>query len=152
MANHAVYLWQADAAGRFSLYTAPLASYLRGVQVSDANGRVTFTTIVPGAMAGRYPHFHIEIFRTINNASVGNNAQLKTQLILPAAVASAVYVDEALYPLSAANLAATPLASDPDFGDNSLAQNAALTPVFAGSVAAGYTAEITLGIVDPPTL
>ena len=34
---------------------------LLGVQVTDANGRVTFTLIVPGCYPGRWPHIHFEV-------------------------------------------------------------------------------------------
>ena len=50
LANRAVYLWQCDADGNYSLYsTATLnENYLRGVQITDGNGQVTFTTVFPG--------------------------------------------------------------------------------------------------------
>lgn len=35
--------------------------WLRGVQVADANGQVTFDTIVPGSYEGRWPHIHFEV-------------------------------------------------------------------------------------------
>jgi protocatechuate 3,4-dioxygenase beta subunit len=37
-------------------------SYLRGVQVTDSNGQVTFTTIYPACYSGRWPHIHFEVF------------------------------------------------------------------------------------------
>ena len=41
-----VEIWQCDAAGNYSEYGSQTAqSYLRGVQTTDANGQVTFTTI-----------------------------------------------------------------------------------------------------------
>jgi protocatechuate 3,4-dioxygenase beta subunit len=58
LAGAAVYLWHCDREGRYSLYDPAVASenYLRGVQVSDRDGRLTFQTIFPGAYAGRWPH------------------------------------------------------------------------------------------------
>jgi len=58
----AVYLWHADKDGHYSMYTAPDASYLRGVQVADANGTVTFQSIWPGCYDGRWPHVHFEVY------------------------------------------------------------------------------------------
>ena len=37
-------------------------NYLRGVQVADADGVVTFTSIFPACYAGRWPHIHFEVY------------------------------------------------------------------------------------------
>lgn len=144
LANYALYIWHADAQGRFSLYTIPGETYLRGVQQADANGKVTFTTIVPGCIAGRYPHIHVALFPTVGSASVGTNAIFATQLILPASLCTAVYADAATYPGALANFNATSLASDPVFSDDTTEQNTSRTLVATGSVAAGYTADVTI--------
>src|SRR5699024_4005314 len=64
MVGAAVYLWQCDAAGRYSLYSEGLENetYLRGVQITDDAGAVTFSSIFPGCYAGRWPHLHFEVF------------------------------------------------------------------------------------------
>jgi protocatechuate 3,4-dioxygenase beta subunit len=147
LAGYAVYLWHADRQGRYSLYgAASTESYLRGVQVTDANGRVTFTTIFPACYDGRWPHMHFEIFSSLSNALGGRYSILTSQLALPAAVNAAVYADTATYPTSASTYARVSLSSDGIFGDNSSAQNTAMTPVFSGSPSAGYTAAATIGI------
>lgn len=146
LAGYAIYLWGADALGRYSLYTIPGETYLRGVQVTDANGKVTFTTIVPGCYAGRYPHLHVEIFTALANANNGANAQLVGQFIVPAAVCSAVYADGTTYAGSAANFATVSVANDNVFGDNTSAINDARTLAMSGSPSAGYTAEVTVGL------
>ena len=66
--GHAIYLWQNDAAGAYSLYDLPDANYLRGLQAADAQGRVRFTAIVPGCYGGRYPHCHFEVFESTEAA------------------------------------------------------------------------------------
>lgn len=146
LAGYAVYLWHCDRDGRYSLYDLPNESYLRGLQVTDANGRVTFTTIFPGCYAGRYPHMHFEIFSSLGNATSGRFAVLTSQFAMPAAVCSAVYAGAAGYTTSQSRFAAVSIASDGIFGDNSSAQMAVMTPTFSGSVAAGYTAATTIGI------
>ena len=40
LAGHAVYLWQCDAEGVYSIYGAADRNHLRGVGISDAQGRV----------------------------------------------------------------------------------------------------------------
>jgi protocatechuate 3,4-dioxygenase beta subunit len=61
-----VDLWQCDAAGVYSGVSDPLFNtvgkkFLRGYQVSDANGRVTFTTVYPGWYPQRTVHVHFKI-------------------------------------------------------------------------------------------
>ncbi len=52
----AVYAWHCNATGGYSMYSAGVntQNYLRGVQLSNANGEVTFTTIFPGCYSGRW--------------------------------------------------------------------------------------------------
>lgn len=146
LAGYAVYLWHCDASGRYSLYDIPAQDYLRGVAVSDANGQVRFTTIVPGCYSGRYPHIHFEVFTSLANATRGNFARLISQFALPAAECQTIYNGSSTYSTSVSNFARTSIASDNVFGDNSSAQIAAMTLAMSGSVAAGYTATATVGI------
>jgi protocatechuate 3,4-dioxygenase beta subunit len=147
LAGYAVYLWHCDRSGGYSLYSgAANESYLRGVQVTDANGQVTFTTIFPACYDGRWPHMHFEIFSSLANALGGRYSILTSQLALPSAVCGTVYADTATYPSSTANFARVSLSSDGVFADNTSAQIAQQTPTFTGSVAAGYTAAAIIGI------
>ena len=143
LVGYAVYLWHCDALGNYSMYagSALNQNYLRGVQVSDANGQVTFTTIVPGCYSGRWPHMHFEVFRTLAAASSGANDIRTSQLALPQSVCQAVYSQPG-YSGSAANLAAVSLASDSIFSDGVSLQMATVT----GSVAAGYAASLQVGV------
>ena len=52
LAGAAVYLWHCDMAGRYSMYDEEVASenFLRGVQESDADGELSFTSIFPGGV------------------------------------------------------------------------------------------------------
>lgn len=146
LAGYAIYLWHCDRQGRYSLYTAAAESYLRGVQVSDTNGQVTFTTVFPGCYDGRWPHMHFEVFSSLSNALSGRYSILTSQLAMPAAVSASVYADSTTYPSSAAALARVSLSSDGIFGDNTAAQVAQQTPTFSGSVATGYAASAIIGI------
>ena len=61
-----VDVWHCDATGLYSdedgggLRTKGM-KFLRGYQVSDANGVVRFTTIYPGAYRGRAVHIHFKV-------------------------------------------------------------------------------------------
>jgi protocatechuate 3,4-dioxygenase beta subunit len=57
-----VDIWQCDALGNYSDVDAARGTrFLRGYQVTDAEGRVRFTTIYPGAYPGRAVHIHFKI-------------------------------------------------------------------------------------------
>ena len=66
LAGAAVYVWHCDT-GRTRSTTAPIAgeNYLRGVQESDAEGKLTFNTIFPAAYSGRWPHIHFEVYQSL---------------------------------------------------------------------------------------
>ncbi|MFT3718994.1 intradiol ring-cleavage dioxygenase [Pseudorhodoferax sp.] len=146
LSGYAIYVWHCDRAGLYSLYTVPAESYLRGVQVTDANGQVTFTTIFPACYAGRWPHIHMEVFSSLSTATTGRNALLVSQLALPSAACSAVYSGASGYSASVSNFSQITLASDNVFGDNSSTELAAMTPSMSGSVSAGYASAATVGL------
>ncbi|QKS01487.1 intradiol ring-cleavage dioxygenase [Sphingomonas sp. CL5.1] len=146
LSGYAIYIWCCDANGQYSLYSAPAESWLRGVQVTDGNGQVTFTMVFPGCYSGRWPHIHFEVYSSISAATSGRNAALISQIAMPQAVCDTVYADTATYPASATNLARITIASDNVFGDNTSAQIARMTASVTGSNAAGYVATNTIGI------
>ena len=146
LAGYAVYVWACDRQGLYSLYTVPAESYLRGVQVTDANGQVTFTMIFPGCYSGRWPHIHFEVFSSLSTATGGRYASLVSQLALPSAACTAVYADTATYPSSATNFRQITLSSDNVFGDNTAAQLAQQTPTLTGSPSAGYVGTAMIGL------
>lgn len=145
LAGYAVYIWHCDRDGKYSLYDLPGESYLRGVQVTDSNGQISFTTIFPGCYSGRYPHIHFEVFSSLANATSGRYATLISQLAMPAAACNTVYASTG-YSTSATNFARVSISSDNVFGDNTSAQVTAMTPTMTGSVAAGYTGTATIGL------
>ena len=64
LTSGAVYLWHCNRDGQYSLYSEGVTgeNYLRGVQETDGNGTVKFTTIFPGCYSGRWPHIHFEVY------------------------------------------------------------------------------------------
>jgi protocatechuate 3,4-dioxygenase beta subunit len=129
----AVDVWQCDAAGDYSQYGSTRAeTFLRGIQTTDANGRVTFTTIYPGWYQGRATHIHVEV--TINGQSVK-----VTQMAFPDSVTAAVYTT-GVYTSRGQN--PTTNASDGIFRD-SLSEELATV---AGDTTSGYRATFQVGI------
>jgi protocatechuate 3,4-dioxygenase beta subunit len=146
LAGYAAYFWHCDRDGLYSLYTIAKESYLRGVQVSDENGKLEFLTTFPGCYPGRWPHLHLEIFPSLAQATNGHNSFLTTQLALPANVCSDVYNNAKDYSGSIQPFSQITLETDQCFGDNTPAQNAAMTPKFKGGIDGGYVATATVGI------
>ena len=59
-----VDVWHADAGGVYSdeaVENTVGQTYLRGYQITDANGQVTFKTIYPGWYSGRTVHIHVMV-------------------------------------------------------------------------------------------
>jgi len=143
LAGHAVYLWHCDREGRYSLYSSGVTdqNYLRGVQVSDAAGQVNFTTVFPGCYAGRMPHLHLEVYRSLAAATNSHNRLKISQIAFARDVCDAVYA-AAGYRASADNFAHISFASDGVFRDGTALQMASVT----GSAAAGYVASLNVGL------
>jgi protocatechuate 3,4-dioxygenase beta subunit len=142
-ASATVYLWHCDRDGNYSLYSSGVTgeNYLRGVQVADADGYVTFTTIFPGCYAGRMPHVHFEVYPTLAKSTVAANRIKTSQFTFPAATMTEAYTATG-YTSSVRNLANISLASDNVFGDGVTLQTAAVT----GAVATGYVATLQIGV------
>ncbi|MEZ4309131.1 MAG: intradiol ring-cleavage dioxygenase [Polyangiaceae bacterium] len=143
LAGYAVYLWHCDADGNYSMYSAAAAdeNYLRGVQETDENGNVTFTTIFPGCYAGRWPHIHFEVYSSLAAATSGKNSIATSQLAFPEDICDEVYAGSG-YPQSAQNLAMLSLTTDMVFADSYSLQVAEM----GGSVAGGLKATLEVGV------
>ncbi len=148
LSGYAIYLWHCTRDGAYSLYSNGVQNenYLRGVQVTDANGEVTFTTVFPGCYAGRYPHLHFEVYPSLDMATLYTNRVLTSQMALPRATCQTVYGSAAGYTQSINNLAGVTVANDGVFGDNSTAQMDQMTAALTGSVDAGYSGSILVGV------
>jgi protocatechuate 3,4-dioxygenase beta subunit len=143
LAGYAVYLWHCDQNGNYSMYSSSVVNenYLRGVQVADASGNVSFTTIFPGCYSGRYPHVHFEVYPSLAQATSGNNDVKTSQFTFTDSVFSAIYASSG-YSASAGNLAGTSLSRDNVFSDGAGLQVAATS----GSVSGGYTASLQVAV------
>lgn len=143
LSGYAVYLWHCDRAGLYSLYSSGVTNqnYLRGVQQADATGKLSFTTIFPGCYAGRWPHMHFEVFRTVAAATNVANKIATSQIALPKASCDLVY-DTTGYASSKSNLTGVSLATDNVFSDGSALELATVT----GNVTDGMTATLTVAV------
>ena len=128
-----VEIWHCDVTGNYSQYGAQVGqTFLRGIQTTNANGEVTFTTIYPGWYQGRATHIHLEV--KVNNVVVK-----VSQMAFPESVNNAVY-SSGTYASRGLNPTSNP--SDGIFADS--LSDELVTPT--GSPAAGYTASWQIGI------
>jgi protocatechuate 3,4-dioxygenase beta subunit len=128
-----IEIWHVDAAGDYSQYgTQTAQTFLRGIQTTNNNGEVTFTTIYPGWYQGRATHIHVEVTRAGRSVKV-------TQVAFPETInntvhTSGVYASRGTNPMS--NLA------DGIFADSLSSE--IVTPT--GSVNSGYAATFQVAI------
>lgn len=140
----AVYAWHCDSQGRYSMYSegAEDATWLRGVQVADSNGEVTFTSIFPGCYTGRWTHIHFEVYPDVDSITDAENAIATSQMALPEDACNAVFELDA-YDGSAKNLSAITLDDDNVFGDDGGEHQLA---AISGDTDSGYVASLDVPV------
>jgi protocatechuate 3,4-dioxygenase beta subunit len=94
LANAVVDIWHCDAAGLYSGFESASRgngrgrtdeeTYLRGAQVTNADGIVQFMTVYPGWYRGRTVHIHVKVH-------VDSDTVLTTQFFFDEDVTRAVY-------------------------------------------------------------
>jgi protocatechuate 3,4-dioxygenase beta subunit len=140
----AVYVWHCDAGGGYSMYSDGIENetYLRGVQVADSTGAVSFTSIFPACYSGRWPHIHFEVYPSVNDITDSANAIATSQVALPQDACDTVYALSG-YEGSSSNLAQVSLDSDNVFGNDSGALQLATV---TGDATSGYQVALTVRV------
>ena len=146
LTGYALYVWHCDRSGRYSLYSpgAETEDYLRGVQAADQGGQLSFKTVFPACYPGRWPHVHVEVYRSLDEALGDGSPVLTSQLALPQEVCAAVYGAAEGYAESAAHLRNLSLDRDVAFRDGAGSQLLSVT----GSLRTGYTASLAFEVPD----
>ena len=136
-----VDLWHCDALGIYSGvsdqgFNTVGQQFLRGYQLTDANGRVQFLTIFPGWYSGRAVHIHFTI-RT--KAADSQDYQFTSQFFFDDALTDQVHAQE---PYASKGQRDTRNTSDTIFmgGGDQLLLN------MEGDNANGYNATISIGL------
>jgi protocatechuate 3,4-dioxygenase beta subunit len=133
VANANVEIWHCDVQGNYSEYgTQTQETYLRGIQTTDANGEVTFTTIYPGWYQGRATHIHLEV-------TIGARSIKVTQIAFPESINNSVHTS-GVYASRGTN--PTSNASDGIFADSLSSE--LVTPT--GNASSGFAAAFQIGI------
>lgn len=95
-----VDVWHCDALGEYSGVTGAGQSdttgqaWLRGYQVTDANGIAQFTTIYPGWYSGRAVHIH---FKVRTNPASNSGTEFTSQLFFDDTMSSEIFTTEEPY-------------------------------------------------------
>ncbi|AWM28920.1 MAG: intradiol ring-cleavage dioxygenase [Sinorhizobium fredii] len=136
-----VEIWHADARGVYSGEAAAMCnaddaearatSFLRGRQISDANGVVSFLTVYPGWYPSRAVHIHLRVL-------LGDREVLVSQLLFDDSLSDLVYQGHPDY-------AARPVRATMNGGDTVFASSDAADFIFdfekldSGVLQASYT-------------
>jgi len=148
----AVDIWHCDALGVYSGEPSEGTegeTYLRGIQLTDANGLAEFATIYPGQYPGRTTHIHLKVHiggRESDGTYSGGHVSHTGQLFTSDRRDAEVF---ALAPYNRNTAEITPRNSDGIFRDQG-GSSSVLALARAGSSLArdGFTGRATLG-VDP---
>lgn len=140
----AVYIWQCDKHGRYSVYSPGLENenFLRGVQIADAEGKLRFSTIFPGCYTGRWPHFHVNVYPDAESIGVPAAKVTTTQIALPQDISTLVYAQPG-YELSVPNAQEVHLETDSAFKDDLAALQLAEV---SGDLNDGYVARLVMAV------
>jgi protocatechuate 3,4-dioxygenase beta subunit len=135
-----VDIWHCDAQGVYSdvedrSFNTLGKKFLRGYQVTDANGSVNFTTIYPGWYPGRTTHIHVKV-RT--NATSEQGYEFTSQLYFDDSISDLVY---AKAPYVSRRQRRGNNADDGIFNDGGAQMLLKLTPAENG-----YTATLDIGV------
>jgi protocatechuate 3,4-dioxygenase beta subunit len=133
-----VYVWHCDKDGFYSGYNQAGGdmrgqTFCRGVQTTDTNGQVRFTTIYPGWYQGRATHIHFRVYLALD-------LQATSQLAFQDNINSAVYATSQ-YAARGNNPVAT--LRDGIFSDGVTYQ---LPTIRENATLGGYDAELKVGI------
>lgn len=85
LSNVRVNIWHCDEVGNYSGYGTEVGkTYLRGYQITDANGIVEFITSFPGWYPGRICHIHFQVY-------VNSSYSAVSQLTYPLDIKNNIY-------------------------------------------------------------
>ena len=134
-------VWHCDSAGTYSDVsgTGSGRKFLRGYQVTDANGVARFTTVYPGWYQGRAVHVH---FKLRLFAGTTKTYEFTSQFFFDETLTDTVH---ALSPYSSKGRRDTLNTRDGIYNSLSAAEKTALTLATSAS-GAGYTGIINLGV------
>ncbi|MCI0554266.1 MAG: intradiol ring-cleavage dioxygenase [Anaerolineae bacterium] len=136
-----VDIWHCDALGVYSDASDPSFNtigkkFLRGYQVTDANGVAQFITIYPGWYQGRTVHIH---FKIRANDSSGSTYDFTSQLFFDDSLSDMIYTQE---PYASKQGTRSPR----NDGDNIFGESGDQLTLQLAQTAEGYAATFDIGL------
>lgn len=172
LTHAAVDVWHCDALGLYAGYTSqnpggpgetPSMShptdgltFLRGIQITDSDGSVDFSTIFPGFYMGRTNHIHLKVRVGGDKVRIGSDRTYQAghtshvgQVFFPEEIAASLMQHA---PYSRHTIHRTTQQEDDTFGSQHGMQSVVtLRPARAGELDAGFNAELVVA-VDPTAM
>jgi protocatechuate 3,4-dioxygenase beta subunit len=147
--NAACDIWHCDATGVYSDESSQNSvgsTWLRGVQLTDANGIAEFTSIYPGHYTGRATHIHVKVHIGGTNGGTtysGGHVSHTGQLFFDDAVSSQVY---ALAPYTSDTAARVLDPTDGVYTEQGGPKSLLKLTRLGATAAGGFLGTITLGV------
>lgn len=144
--NARIDIWHCDKDGVYSGYAQPGANtvgqtFMRGIQMTDANGQVKFNTIYPGWYSGRVTHIHLQIF-------LNSILSATTQVAYPDDLTQTVYTTP-LYAARGQNTSVVNNAADHVFNSPLSDLQYEIFTIAPNAATGGYDGTITIGMNAP---
>jgi protocatechuate 3,4-dioxygenase beta subunit len=133
-----VDIWSCNALGVYSAESSESTvgqSWLRGYQLTDATGKVEFSTIIPGWYQGRTTHIHLRFRSTYDETDTSGSNTMQVffdQTLIDE-------IDTTVSPYSTNGTDATTNASDRVY---STEEDGTTLLTLSGSISAGFTATV----------
>ncbi|HEX4457153.1 MAG TPA: hypothetical protein VIA18_04245 [Polyangia bacterium] len=135
-------IWHCNSSGVYSdqaVENTTTEQWLRGYQLTDSNGAVTFNTVIPGWYSGRTTHIHLRIRSSYSQASSTSDGTNTTQCFFDQTFIDRLATSVAPYNAEGTN--PTTNVSDHVYSGE---ENGANLLVLTGSDTAGYAAAVTI--------
>ena len=132
-------VWHCDSTGTYSDVSGSSKRFLRGYQITDANGVAAFTTIYPGWYSGRAVHIH---FKLRLYAGSTKTYEFTSQFFFNDTLTDSVYTQS---PYSSRGSRNTRNANDGIYDSLSTTDKAGLT-LQTSKTTDGYAGVINLGV------
>jgi protocatechuate 3,4-dioxygenase beta subunit len=132
-------VWHCDSGGVYSDVSGSSRKFLRGYQITDANGVAAFTTIYPGWYSGRAVHIH---FKLRLFAGSTKTYEFTSQFFMDDSLSDTVYTQS---PYSSRGTRTTRNANDGIYNSLSSTDKVGLT-LQTSKTTDGYAGVINLGV------
>ena len=139
-----VDIWHCNAEGVYSAEGVEDTSgltWLRGYQLTDSAGQVTFTTLFPGWYEGRTTHIHLRVRSKYSEASSTSDGTNTTQVFFPQNTVDTI--NTTIAPYSSHGTNSTTNATDRVYADQT---DGKMELTLTGDTTAGYVTSVTINL------